>query len=85
MALTHTHSRNSLERKATLKCIPGKSSQPFLITNETPTTCPLALKVASRPGRQRSFTDVMNTDSLFTVTVLPCYRRVWLPAGLHVE
>ncbi|GIY36492.1 hypothetical protein CEXT_521631 [Caerostris extrusa] len=53
-------------------CI-GKSSQPFLITNETPTTCPVALKVTSRPGRQRSFTDVMNTDSLFTVTVLPCY------------
>ncbi|GIY40555.1 hypothetical protein CDAR_49551 [Caerostris darwini] len=73
MTLTQTHSSNSRVRKATLKCIPGKNSQPFLITNETPTTCPLALKVTSRPGRHRSFTDVMNTDSLFTVTVFPCY------------
>ncbi|GIY36495.1 hypothetical protein CEXT_521661 [Caerostris extrusa] len=62
MALAHTHSRNSRERKATLKCIPGKSSQPFLITNETPTTCPLALKVTSRSGRQQSFTDIERPD-----------------------
>ncbi|GIY71260.1 hypothetical protein CEXT_104721 [Caerostris extrusa] len=80
-----TYSRNSRERKATFKCIPRKSSQPFSSLMKHQQLAPLALKVTSRPGRQRSFTDVMNTDSLFTVTGLPCYRRVWLPAGLHVE
>ncbi|GIY36491.1 hypothetical protein CEXT_521621 [Caerostris extrusa] len=73
MALTHTQ-EIPWDEKQPSNVFQGKAANPFLITNETPTTCPLALKVTSRPGRQRSFTDVMNTDSLFTVTVLPCYR-----------
>ncbi|GIY71262.1 hypothetical protein CEXT_104731 [Caerostris extrusa] len=51
-----------------------ESSQPFPTTNETPNNLPPRSQSYLQARRPRSFTGVMNTDSLFTVTVLPCYR-----------
>ncbi|GIY71266.1 hypothetical protein CEXT_104751 [Caerostris extrusa] len=80
MTLTDTQEIPGNEKQPS-NVFQGKAANPISSLMKHQQLAPLALKVTSRPGRQRSFTDVMNTDSLFTVTVLPCYRSVRVELG----